>query len=1193
MSPYLVSLRVESRRNFTDSPFTPSLDAAGRAAVERGAIALFDSLPHELRGGYHPLASLDEQTALSLREEGLLFSQPDSVAIWAGAGASNPTEEESGWGAHRGVFRAAEGKFAILVNEEDHLRLVSYRQDSDLLAAFSTLADSLHALERAHALPSIAASARRGFLTVSPSNVGTGLRVTLTLRLPMLGKDKGTLEAVCSQLLQQVSKSAVLVGPAATSPPPSTLPSLSSAVGPSEADADGGHLWDVSSKASVGMTEVLLVQGMVSMALRLVELERRLAAGACLLDAMTPPPPPPDPPPVLLARATRRCSSLRTFGLSGRPLPVRDWCGEASRLSLGTGALTNQDALFLAQLLRDHTSLRSLHLSQCRLTGPVAMQMVHSLAASFAATKTLHKPLQLSELRLDGNRLRVCGALALFEALEETVCPLHTLDLSATELCGGTVSLARVFGELRGSAVRISDDGHTALLGADGLCSVGPLLERDSGCYHVEWLASDPDGAYVGLITPQAKTSSYPGADAYGIGWRAKGGVRHKHNSIFEASALAWGKEDRVGLRLDTSSNTLSLYKNGELLPGSQQAAFNDAGSAGVYFCMGRYYGTVELQCLFVSRVGGPDSMEFSALEALCTRIVPKLPLRTLLLRQNQLAGADPIGGGERNEAGLRLLLSMLKSETPCALTSLDLSRNLLSDADGNALLSCALSRARSVGEEHSLATLRLDQWDVPVRTLAAGCEGALELCAHNMSPADGRLLASVMREERRLVPTAIDLSRNPLGAEVHVVLHTAAELGLRLSALRLAGVGLHAIGAATVIRSLRFLPALTSLDLSDNPLTAKEARLVGGEGSSVSVDGSEPANSFTIEAIEALADLLNGTGGQGEGRQLQLRSIRLCNVQLCGGVAHAGQRVEAAGRYEPRGAVALAAAIRSCSHPLTDLCLSANRLRDSEAASLAAALGERAREGLLLTLDHNALSPAGLASLQEQLPASCTLAAHLQQPRCEQSRLESSADNDNHPLSIAESLSQPSTIYSVAASADGGFVFLALAGGGLLRTQLQPCALDGRLEGHTDDVNCVEVWRGLVVSGSDDRTVRVWKADGSGQEACIATLEGHTARIWYTLTTDDYIYSASADNTVCVWDAHAATVGVAALVTRLEGHSDTVFALAVAAGFIYSGSADKCIKQWSSSSHTLCQSWQAHDVSRKIRPCELFFSIH
>ena len=140
---------------------------------------------------------------------------------------------------------------------------------------------------------------------------------------------------------------------------------------------------------------------------------------------------------------------------------------------------------------------------------------------------------------------------------------MAALDLSATELCGGTVSLQRTFGELRGSAVRISDDGRTALLGSDGLCSVGPMLERDSGCYHVELLvrqATDSDGAYVGLITPQAKTSSYPGADAHGIGWRAKGGVRHKHNSIFEASALAWGKDDRWTESSSFPSDELRMF---------------------------------------------------------------------------------------------------------------------------------------------------------------------------------------------------------------------------------------------------------------------------------------------------------------------------------------------------------------------------------------------------------------------------------------------------------------------------------------------------------------------------------------------------------------------------------------------------------------------------------------------------------
>eukprot|EP00966_Prymnesium_polylepis_P068625 1594081-Prymnesium_polylepis.1 len=90
---------------------------------------------------------------------------------------------------------------------------------------------------------------------------------------------------------------------------------------------------------------------------------------------MTPPPPPPDAPPTLLARAVRKCPRLRALSLSGRPLPVRDWCGEGGHLSLASITLTNQDALLLGELLRDHTRLSTLNLSQCRLTGPVALDM--------------------------------------------------------------------------------------------------------------------------------------------------------------------------------------------------------------------------------------------------------------------------------------------------------------------------------------------------------------------------------------------------------------------------------------------------------------------------------------------------------------------------------------------------------------------------------------------------------------------------------------------------------------------------------------------------------------------------------------------------------------------------------------------------------------------------------------------------
>ena len=158
------------------------------------------------------------------------------------------------------------------------------------------------------------------------------------------------------------------------------------------------------------------------------------------------------------------------------------------------------------------------------------------------------------------------------------------------------------------------------------------------------------------------------------------------------------------------------------LRPGATQAAFNDAGAAGVYFCIGRYYGTVEIQCLFVSRVGGPDSMDFSALHALCARVVPRLPLETLVLTQNQLAGADPIGGGERNSAGLEQLLELLGADPPHRLTLLDLSRNLLSSPDASALLAAAIRS--SDGGTQGLQMLRLDDWPVPVGLLARGCKG-------------------------------------------------------------------------------------------------------------------------------------------------------------------------------------------------------------------------------------------------------------------------------------------------------------------------------------------------------------------------------------------------------------------------------------------------------------------------------------
>jgi WD40 repeat protein len=57
----------------------------------------------------------------------------------------------------------------------------------------------------------------------------------------------------------------------------------------------------------------------------------------------------------------------------------------------------------------------------------------------------------------------------------------------------------------------------------------------------------------------------------------------------------------------------------------------------------------------------------------------------------------------------------------------------------------------------------------------------------------------------------------------------------------------------------------------------------------------------------------------------------------------------------------------------------------------------------------------------------------------------------------------------------------------------------------------------GKIVSGSDDKTVKVWDL---GTGACMRTLTGHTAEVHSVAASPDgdHPVSASADKTIMVW---------------------------------------------------------------------------
>ncbi|XP_019102768.2 zinc finger CCCH domain-containing protein 62 isoform X2 [Beta vulgaris subsp. vulgaris] len=83
-----------------------------------------------------------------------------------------------------------------------------------------------------------------------------------------------------------------------------------------------------------------------------------------------------------------------------------------------------------------------------------------------------------------------------------------------------------------------------------------------------------------------------------------------------------------------------------------------------------------------------------------------------------------------------------------------------------------------------------------------------------------------------------------------------------------------------------------------------------------------------------------------------------------------------------------------------------------------------------------------------------------------------------------------------------------------------------GVLEGHQFAVLCLVALENLVISGSEDATIRIWRRDKARfSHECLAVLEGHrgpvrclAAMLQDEVGTSFLVYSASLDQTFKVW---------------------------------------------------------------------------
>ncbi|OTF77894.1 hypothetical protein BLA29_010030, partial [Euroglyphus maynei] len=77
------------------------------------------------------------------------------------------------------------------------------------------------------------------------------------------------------------------------------------------------------------------------------------------------------------------------------------------------------------------------------------------------------------------------------------------------------------------------------------------------------------------------------------------------------------------------------------------------------------------------------------------------------------------------------------------------------------------------------------------------------------------------------------------------------------------------------------------------------------------------------------------------------------------------------------------------------------------------------------------------------------------------------------------------------------------------------PCECIGILSGHENYITCCTVHRYLIITGSADCTLKIWRIEDGN---CIMTLYGHEAFINRCCTHGSILMSTSFDNTVRVW---------------------------------------------------------------------------
>ncbi len=161
----VVSCRARLARNISTAPFAPKATVDDQERIIERVLNAAQHSRHMCSASFFKMNALQESERLLLVERHLV----------------SPALAESK--GQRGVLFNRDEALSIMINEEDHLRLQAILPGLQAQGAWNAV-DALDD-DLGSSLP-YAHTDRWGFLTACPTNVGTGLRVSVLIHLPAL-----------------------------------------------------------------------------------------------------------------------------------------------------------------------------------------------------------------------------------------------------------------------------------------------------------------------------------------------------------------------------------------------------------------------------------------------------------------------------------------------------------------------------------------------------------------------------------------------------------------------------------------------------------------------------------------------------------------------------------------------------------------------------------------------------------------------------------------------------------------------------------------------------------------------------------------------------------------------------------------------------------------------------------------------